>query len=40
MVLTGAMQVGKTTLARQLMEGRYLPKYLNWDVAAARSADV
>ena len=36
-VLTGARQVGKTTLARQLMEGRDSPQYLNWDVAADRS---
>ena len=33
-VLTGARQVGKTTLARQLMEGRDSPQYLNWDGAA------
>ena len=26
--------MGKTTLARQLMEGRDSPQYLNWDVAA------
>ena len=39
-VLTGARQVGKTTLARQLMEGRDSPQYLNWDVAADRSAGV
>ena len=39
-VLTGARQVGKTTLARQLMEGRNSPQYLNWDVAADRSAGV
>ena len=36
-VLTGARQVGKTTLARQVMEGRDSPQYLNWDVAADRS---
>ena len=39
-VLTGARQVGKTTLARQLMEGRNSPCYLNWDVAADRSCGV
>ena len=33
-VLTGARQVGKTTLARQLMEGRDSPQYLIWDLAA------
>ena len=36
-VVTGARQVGKTTLARQLMEGRNSPQYLNWDVAVDRS---
>ena len=36
-VLTGARQVGKTTLVRQLMEGRDSPQYHNWDVAADRS---
>jgi hypothetical protein len=29
--------VGKTTLARQLMEGRDSPQYLKWDVAADRA---
>ena len=36
-VLPGARQVGKTTLVRQLMEGRDSPQYHNWDVAADRS---
>lgn len=31
-VLTGARQVGKTTLARQLMERFERAQYLNWDV--------
>lgn len=35
-VLTGARQVGKTTLARQLMEGFESAQYLNWDVPADR----
>ena len=35
-VLTGPRQVGKTTLARQLMAGRSPAHYLNWDVAADR----
>ena len=30
-VLTGARQVGKTTLARQLMERFVRAKVLNWD---------
>ena len=36
-VLTGARQVGKTTLARQLMERFERAQYLNWDVAEDRS---
>jgi len=36
-VLTGARQVGKTTLARQLMERHAAPQYLNWDVAGDRA---
>ena len=36
-VLTGPRQVGKTTLARQLMAGRSPAHYLNWDVAADRA---
>ncbi len=36
-VLTGARQVGKTTLARQVMEGHADPQYLNWDVPADRA---
>jgi predicted AAA+ superfamily ATPase len=35
-VLTGARQAGKTTLARQLMAGFELAQYLNWDVPADR----
>lgn len=34
--LVGPRQVGKTTLARQLMEGFQRPQYLNWDVADDR----
>jgi predicted AAA+ superfamily ATPase len=33
-VLTGARQVGKTTLARQVIEGHADPQHLNWDVPA------
>jgi predicted AAA+ superfamily ATPase len=36
-LLTGARQVGKTTLARQLMEGHEQAQYLNWDVPADRA---
>jgi hypothetical protein len=36
-ILTGARQVGKTTLARQLMESYPKAQYLNWDVAADRA---
>jgi predicted AAA+ superfamily ATPase len=36
-VLTGSRQVGKTTLARQVTEGRDSPQNLNWDMAADRS---
>jgi predicted AAA+ superfamily ATPase len=36
-LLTGPRQVGKTTLARQLMEERAPAQYLNWDVAADRA---
>lgn len=35
-ILTGPRQVGKTTLARQLMETRVPAQYLNWDIAADR----
>jgi hypothetical protein len=35
-LLTGPRQVGKTTLARELMAGWKYPQYLNWDVAADR----
>ena len=35
-VLTGARQSGKTTLARQLMTGFELAQYLSWDVPADR----
>ncbi|MFM9882079.1 MAG: ATP-binding protein [Burkholderiales bacterium] len=35
-VLTGARQAGKTTLARQLMAGFESAQYLNWDVMADR----
>jgi predicted AAA+ superfamily ATPase len=36
-VLTGPRQVGKTTLARQLMQTYPSAQYLNWDVAADRA---
>jgi predicted AAA+ superfamily ATPase len=36
-VLTGPRQVGKTTLARQLMQGLAPAQYLNWDVLADRA---
>ena len=36
-VLTGSRQVGKTTLARSLMQGLEPAAYLNWDVAADRA---
>jgi predicted AAA+ superfamily ATPase len=36
-LLTGPRQVGKTTLARQLMQGLAPASYLNWDVAADRA---
>ena len=36
-MLTGPRQVGKTTLARQLMAGLQPAQYLNWDVAADRA---
>jgi predicted AAA+ superfamily ATPase len=36
-LLTGARQVGKTTLARQVMEQLPEAQYLNWDVAAERA---
>ena len=36
-VLTGPRQVGKTTLARSLMQGLGPAAYLNWDVAADRA---
>jgi len=36
-LLTGARQVGKTTLARQLMERFERAQYLNWDVPADRA---
>lgn len=36
-VLTGPRQVGKTTLARQLMRQREPAQYLNWDVIADRA---
>lgn len=35
-VLTGPRQVGKTTLAKELMAGYQRPQYLNWDVADHR----
>jgi uncharacterized protein len=35
-LLTGPRQVGKTTLARELMAGWKYPQYLNWDVTADR----
>jgi uncharacterized protein len=36
-LLTGPRQVGKTTLARQLMQHQRAAQYLNWDVAADRA---
>ena len=36
-VLTGPRQVGKTTLARDLMAGNTPAQYLNWDVPADRA---
>ncbi len=36
-VITGARQAGKTTLARQLMAGFENAQYLNWDVPADRT---
>lgn len=36
-VLTGPRQVGKTTLARQLMAYHEAAQYLNWDVASDRA---
>jgi predicted AAA+ superfamily ATPase len=36
-MLTGPRQVGKTTLARQMMAGMQPAQYLNWDVAADRA---
>src|SRR5436190_1902360 len=36
-VLTGPRQVGKTTLARQLMAAFDPAQYLNWDVAGDRA---
>lgn len=36
-LLTGARQVGKTTLGRQLMERHEASQYLNWDVPADRA---
>ncbi|HAF44765.1 MAG TPA: hypothetical protein DCK83_07450 [Gallionellaceae bacterium] len=36
-VLTGPRQVGKTTLARQLMTSFDSPQYLNWDVLQDRA---
>lgn len=36
-VLTGPRQVGKTTLARQLLAGLQPAQYLNWDVPADRA---
>lgn len=35
-LLTGPRQVGKTTLAKDLMAGYQRPQYLNWDVSADR----
>lgn len=35
-VLTGPRQVGKTTLAKELMAGYPRPQYLNWDVVDDR----
>jgi predicted AAA+ superfamily ATPase len=36
-ILTGPRQVGKTTLARQVMQGVNPASYLNWDVPADRA---
>lgn len=36
-VLTGPRQVGKTTLARQLMAGKPDSQYFNWDIPADRA---
>ena len=36
-IVTGPRQVGKTTLAMQLMQGRQPASYLNWDVLADRA---
>ena len=36
-VLTGPRQVGKTTLARQLMQNLQPARYLNWDVTGDRA---
>ncbi|MFM7647120.1 MAG: AAA family ATPase, partial [Cyanobium sp.] len=36
-LLTGPRQVGKTTLARQLMRHQRAAQYLNWDVAVDRA---
>lgn len=36
-IVTGPRQVGKTTLARQLMAGLEPASYLNWDVPADRA---
>jgi uncharacterized protein len=36
-ILTGPRQVGKTTLARQVMQGINPASYLNWDVPADRA---
>lgn len=35
-LLTGPRQVGKTTLAKDLMAGYQRPQYLNWDVSDDR----
>ena len=35
-LLTGPRQVGKTTLAKELMAGFLRPQYLNWDVTDDR----
>ncbi len=35
-LLTGPRQVGKTTLAKELISGYVRPQYLNWDVADDR----
>ena len=36
-VLTGPRQVGKSTLARQMMAGLQPAQFLNWDVPADRA---